>query len=133
MSFRERSALVMAALLVCAGAYYLKLVMLDGVAPVFAALPFVIITVAGSIVVQVILAIASPREASSPADERERLVVDKAAHFSSYVLAVGVVCGLGVFMFSQDGAQMFHIVLTCLILSQLAEYAAQFILLRKPF
>ena len=131
MSFREKSAWAMALVLLAVGAFYVKLVSSDGVPPAAAALPFVVGTVVLSVVAQVLLAIASPREAASPADERERLAIDKAAHFSSYVLAVGVLIGLAVFMMSGDGSRMFHIVLTCLILSQIAEYGAQVFLFRN--
>ncbi|KPF64006.1 hypothetical protein IP79_06425 [Porphyrobacter sp. AAP60] len=117
--------------LVLVGGFYLKLVIGDGVPPSSAAIPFVLGAVVLSIAAQIVLAVASPREASSPVDERERVVIEKAAHFSSYVLATGVVVGLGAFMLSQDGMRLFHIVLTSLILGQLAEYGAQIFLLRS--
>ena len=131
MSFRERSAWVMGCTLILIGGFYLKLVIGDGVPPSFAAVPFVLGTIVVSIAAQVVLAVMSPREASSPVDERERLVIQKATHFSSYVLASGVVVGLGMFMTSQDGMKMFHIVLTSLILGQIADYGAQIFLLRS--
>jgi len=131
MAFRERSAWVMGCTLALVGGFYLKLVIGDGVPPSFAAVPFVLGAVVLSIAAQIVLAVVSPREASSPVDERERVVIEKAAHFSSYVLATGVVVGLGMFMLSQDGMKLFHIVLTSLILGQLAEYGAQIFLLRS--
>lgn len=131
MAFRERSAWVMGCMLILVGGFYLKLVIGDGVSPSFAAVPFVLGAVVLSIAAQIVLAVMSPREASSPVDERERVVIEKAGHFSSYVLATGVVVGLGVFMLSQDGMKLFHIVLTSLILGQLAEYGAQIFLLRS--
>ena len=131
MSFREKSAWVMALVLLLVGAFYIKLVAADGVPPEAAALPFVVGVVVLSIVAQIVLAIASPREATSPADERERVAIDRAAHFSSYVLAIGVLVGLGSFMLDGVGSRMFHIVLTCLILSQIAEYGAQVFFFRR--
>ncbi len=131
MSFRERSAWVMGCTLALIGGFYLKLVIGDGVPPSFAAVPFVFGTIVLSIAAQIVLAVMAPREASNPIDERERLVIEKAAHFSSYVLATGVVVGLGMFMISQDGMKLFHIVLTSLILGQIAEYGAQIFLLRS--
>lgn len=94
MSFRERSAWMMGCMLILIGGLYLKLVIVDGVPPSFAAVPFVLGATVLSIAAQILLAVMSPREASNPADERERLVMAKAAHFSSYVLATGVVVGL---------------------------------------
>lgn len=130
MSFRERSAWVMSCMLVLVGGFYLKLVMVDHVPPSAAAIPFVLFSVVLSIAAQIALAIMSPREASTPIDERERLVIDKAAHFSSYVLPTGVVLGLGWFMASQDGMTLFHVVLVSLMLGQIVDYGAQIFLLR---
>lgn len=130
MSFRERTAWVMACTLILAGGFYLKLV-IDGVSPSSAAFPFVIGVVLFSIAAQIVLAAMSPREASNPVDERERLVMQKAANFSSYVLATGVIAGLGIFMVQEAGMQLFHIVLVSLILAKIAEYGAQIFLLRS--
>ncbi len=131
MSFREKSAWVMAAVLLAVGAFYVKLVTVDGVPPAAAAIPFVLAVIVLSVAAQIVLAIASPKEASSPADERERVAIDKAGHFSSYVLAVGVLVGLGQFMLTADGNGMFHTMLTCLILSQVSEYGAQVFFFRR--
>lgn len=131
MSFTEKSAWVMGVIMLAVGAYYVKLVAVDDLAPIAAAIPFVLFGVIFSIVAQVILAVVYRREAVNAADERERIVADKAAHFSSYVLASGVVIGLGSFMLTQDGATMFHLILICLILGQISEYAATIFLLRK--
>jgi hypothetical protein len=120
----------MACTLILTGGFYLKLV-IDGVSPSSAAFPFVIGVILFSIAAQVVLAAMSPREASNPVDERERLVMQKAANFSSYVLATGVIAGLGIFMVQEAGMQLFHIVLVSLILAKIAEYGAQIFLLRS--
>lgn len=69
MSFREKSAWAMAALLACAGVFYLMLSMplADPSLPIAAFAPFLILIVLGSIVLQVGLAISSPKEASARA------------------------------------------------------------------
>lgn len=131
MPFRERAAWVMSGTLILIGGFYLKLVIADGVSPSSAAVPFVLFSIVTAMAVQIALAVMSPREASSPVDERERLVIDKAAHFSSYVLASGAVVGLGMFMVFEDGMRLFHIVLVSLILGQIAEYGAQIFLFRS--
>jgi len=120
----------MACTLILTGGFYLKLV-IDGVSPSSAAFPFVIGVILFSIAAQIVLAAMSPREASNPVDERERLVMQKAANFSSYVLATGVIAGLGIFMIQEAGMQLFHIVLVSLILAKIAEYGAQIFLLRS--
>ena len=83
-----------------------------------------------SIIAQIVLSALSPSDASSPVDEREKLVIEKAANFASYVLATGVIAGLGIFMIAEDGMQLFHIALISLILGKVAEYGAQIFLLR---
>jgi len=120
----------MACTLILTGGFYLKLV-IDGVSPSSAAFPFVIGVILFSIAAQIVLAAMSPREASNPIDERERLVMQRAANFSSYVLATGVIAGLGIFMVQEAGMQLFHIVLVSLILAKIAEYGAQIFLLRS--
>ena len=130
MSFRERAAWAMGIVLILTGGFYLKMVMIDGVSPPSAAFGFVIGVVVFAIAAQIVLAAFSPVDASSPVDEREKLVIDKAAVFGSYVLATGAIAGLGIFMMAGDGMQLFHIVLISLILAKIAEYGAQVFLLR---
>ena len=132
MSFREKSAWAMALVMLVTGAVYVTLAAANPGAPAIGVvMPLVLLVVILSIVVQTLLALSFPREASAPADERERRITDKAGHFASYVLATGVVVGLGQFMVTQDGGKMFHIVLTCLILSHIAEYGAQILFFRR--
>jgi len=132
MSFREKSAWAMALVMLVTGALYVMLATAYPGAPAIGVvMPIVLLVIILSIVVQTVLALSSPREASAPADERERRISDKAGHFASYVLATGVVVGLGQFMITQDGSKMFHIILTCLILSHIAEYGAQILFFRR--
>ena len=77
MSFREKSAWAMMAVMLLSGLLYFNTVSADPGAPVVVALvPYVLVLVVASVLVQVMLAIAAPREANSPVDERERLVVN---------------------------------------------------------
>jgi hypothetical protein len=137
MSFREKSAWFMGALMTVAGLYYLRLALqasdaLGGGAPPIAVVaPYVLLVVVGSIVIQTILAVLAPKEANAPADEREGPLLDRAGHWSGYVLAVGALAGLWNFMVHGDGQLMFHIVVGALIVSQIAEYAFQIVLLRR--
>ena len=136
MSFREKSAWVMAALMVVTGAYYLMTVRdasqaLGTTAPAAVAIGFVMLVVIGSIVVQVLLAVMSPKEAAAPADDREALVTQRAGHWSGFVLAAGAVSALGHFLVRGDGNMLFHLVMGSLIVSQFAEYALQILLTRR--
>lgn len=137
MSFREKSAWFMGALMTVAGLYYLRLALQAsdalgrGAPPIAVVAPYVLLVVVGSIVIQTILAVLAPKEANAPADEREGPLLDRAGHWSGYVLAVGALAGLWNFMVHGDGQLMFHIVVGALIVSQIAEYAFQIVLLRR--
>jgi hypothetical protein len=137
MAFREKSAWVMGLLMAAAGVYYLN--MLLGAARAFGGAPppagifaaYVVLVVVGSIVAQIVLAVASPKEAAAPADERERIMLQRAGHWSGFVLGAGAVTALLHFLAYGDGNALFHILLGSLIVSQVAEYAFQIALLRR--
>lgn len=138
MSFREKTAWVMAIILTLAGAYYFHTlwkasVALGGLAPplIYLTIPYVILVVIASIVSMTTLALSSPKEANAPADERERIVHDRAGNWSGYVLAFGVICGMGYYFARRDGDVFFHIVVGSLMLSQIVEYVFQIVLLRR--
>jgi len=138
MSFREKSAWLMALLIAAAGLYYFYIVRsasqaLGETAPPEIVIALVIIVVVGSIVAQIVLTLSSLKEASAPADERERLVQQRAGHWSGLVLATGAVSSLGHFMVYSDGNMLFHLVMASLIVAQVAEYAFQIVLLRRSF
>jgi len=58
-------------------------------------------------------------------------VIDRAGHWSGYVLALGAVAGALHYWSNQDGHLLFHIVVAGLMLSQIAEYVFQIILFRR--
>ena len=136
MSFREQSAWVMALLMIATGLYYGWSVAaasraIGATAPAIVVIGYVFWLVVGSIVIQVALALSSPKEATAPADERERSVEQRAGNWSGFVLAAGAVLALGHFLVSGDGNMLFHLVMTSLIVSQIADYSLQILLLRR--
>jgi hypothetical protein len=136
MSFREKSAWLMALLMTAAGLYYLYIVReasraLGETAPPAIVIAFVILVVVSSVVAQVLLAVSSLKEANAPADERERLVQQRAGNWSGLILATGAVSSLGHFMVYSDGNMLFHLVMGSLIVAQIAEYAFQILLVRR--
>ena len=134
MSFREKSAWVMAAVMIVTGLWYASLVRSAPEAPVIGPLlPYVLAVIALSIAVQVGLAILSPKEAGAPRDERERLVSARAGQISGIVLAVGVVASGGVYVMFPHGNMLFHHLLGSLIVAQVVEYAAEIVLLRRGY
>ena len=133
MSFREKSAWGMAALFGCAGVWYLSLStpLVHPSPPVAAFVPFVALIVIASILLQIGLAVASPREAGARADERERPALDRAGHWSGMMLAGGVVTVLMVALVDPDERRLFHYLMLSLIVAQFGEYVFQIVLLRR--
>ena len=140
MTFREKSAWAMAALMLVTGVLWLQWsAELAPGAPPLAQLgpltPYVLWVVVGSIVIQTMLAIWFPREAEHPADERERPLIDKAGNWSGYILAGAAIVGAARFLMfgpiSGDGTELFRWVVGGLIASQFAEYGFQVMLFRR--
>jgi len=137
MAFREKSAWVMAALMVAAGLYYLNMALTWSSnagatappAPILTA--YVVLVVVGSVVAQATLGMASPRDAHAPADERERPLLDRAGNLSGIVLGFGAIISLLHFLAHGDAYLLFHSIMGSLIISQIAEYALQIVLLRR--
>ncbi len=129
MAFLEKSAWVMLVALLLGGTGYFAIVVrlsaeLGELAPPI--LPFVVVYTAFlvlfAIVGHAVVAILAPRDANAPPDERDRRIVERAGHWSGYVLGAGVVVFLGLYLFSFDGRLLFYGIFACLMLSQLAEY-----------
>ena len=137
MSFREKSAWAMALLMAAAGAFYgwqvltLSRALGETAPPLAAALPYVFLVVVGAIATQTVLALASPREADAPADERERQIQLKAGAWSGVLLGACVIGAMILYLPSGDGRLLFHLVAASVILAQIAEYAIAIVLFRR--
>ncbi len=138
MSFREKTAWVMLILLTLAGGFYAwevigQAISLRAAPPpsIKLALVYVVFVVIGSIIGMSSLGASNPQEAAAPADERERIILDRAGNWSGYVLAIGAVAGALHYWAQTDGPMMFHLVVAGLMLSQIAEYGFQIWLYRR--
>jgi hypothetical protein len=136
MSFREKSAWAMGAVMVITGLFYISIVrQIPSDAPAVAQaaplIPYVIGVIVLSIITQVALAIGSPKDAETPADERERPLLDKAGHWSGIVLGVAVIHGALQYLWTGQGSTMFHWIVGGLIIAQIAEYGLQVLFLRS--
>jgi hypothetical protein len=125
-------------ILFSAGAYYFNKIIgishaLGETAPPIISLviSYVILIVIASIIIMAAIAGTSGREANQPADERDRLIIDKAGHWSGYILAAGALAGIFNYSVLHDGNLLFHIVFASLMLSQIGEYVFQIILYRR--
>ena len=132
MPFQEKSAWTMLAALLCCGLLYCA--QITSMSPSIGELArptmpivivYTVILVVVAIVGHIVIAIFAPEEAKASIDERERKIVDRAAHLSAYVFTIGVVLSLILYMISYDGNMFFYTVLGSLVIGQLAEYAFQ--------
>lgn len=132
MSFHEKSAWLMALILLAGGAWYFNLVLsasaeLGAVAPPL--LPVVVVYVVAIIILSIIghllITLVRPSYADDTVDERDRAINHKAGNFSGVLLGIGVLAALGTYLFSFDGNLMFHIAFGALMVSQIAEYGAR--------
>jgi hypothetical protein len=138
MSFREKSAWGMG-LVLSAGAlfYFNKVVSLSEVLgrtapPIIGfVIAYVVFIVIASVIVMSVLAGTAGKEADAPADEREKIIADKAGHWSGYVLAVPALGALWHYSVNLDGNMLFHLIFLSLMLSQISEYAFQIFLFRR--
>jgi len=130
MSFREISAWVMGLVMLATGLSYAKAAFGAGAPPIAAFAPYFALVIVATIIAQIVLASLMPKAADAPADERERLMLERASHWSGWVLSAGVVVSLGYFLAHEEGDLLFHMVLMSLIVSSVVEYALQAVLLR---
>lgn len=138
MSFREKTAWAMALILIAGAIFYFDKVVritdaIGRTAPPIIGLviAYVVVIVIASVTAMIALSVFSPREADAPADEREERILDKAGHWSGYVLAVPLLGALWHFAVNGDGNMLFHLVFLALMLGQIAEYTFQIILFRR--
>ena len=138
MSFREKTAWVMGVLLLAAGGFYIWEVVGAGLA--VKAIPdpslkliivYIAIVIIGSIISISGLAVSAPEDAEAPADERERIIQDRAGHWSGYILAFAAVTAVLHYWSEANGHLMFHVLVIGLMLSQISDYVFQIVLYRR--
>ena len=137
MSFTEKSAWVMSIALSVGGIAYFGIVLLASrgqetlVSPT---LPLVAMYTAAlvcmAIVGHIVAASSAPHEASAVADERERMVANRASRLASRVLAAGTVLSLVHYLLFADGDLLFYALFASLMLGQLADYVGQIVFFR---
>ena len=138
MPFREKTAWAMALILIGGAAFYLYMIIsasraLGQTAPpiVGFVIAYVVVIVIASVILMAALAATSPREANAPADEREKIIGDKAGNWAGYVMVVPALGGLWHYAVNMDGNMLFHLVFLSLMLGQIADYVFQVVLCRR--
>lgn len=134
MSFREKSAWGMGVVIALTGLFYGWIVAQAPQAPVIGTLlPYVLLVIVLSILVQILLAFISLREASAPADERERIVIARAGHWSGIALGAMALIAAGGYVATGNGNLLFHLLIGAVIIAQVLEYMFQIALFRRGF
>jgi len=137
MPFREKSAWIMSAALLLGGLLYFGAVLsvwsksgqlISPVIPKIVVYTVVLTVIA--IIGHVIIAATAPADANAPVDERERQIIVRAGHFSSYVFGFGVIVSLGSYLIIKNGDLLFYLVFASLMVGQLAEYLFQILFFR---
>ena len=138
MPFREKTAWAMALILIGGAAFYLYMIIsasraLGQTAPpiVGFVIAYVVVIVIASVILMAALAATSPREANAPADEREKIIGDKAGNWAGYVMVVPALGGLWHYAVNMDSNMLFHLVFLSLMLGQIADYVFQVVLYRR--
>ena len=127
MSFRDKSALVsIIALLAASVGYVIMLVTAardDGLASLDYQpymIGFVVVLAIVSIVGQVAIAVASPREAQAKPDERERLIAGRSGSLKAAVLAVAAFVAISLAMVEVSWFWIANSVLALWVLAEIA-------------
>lgn len=138
MSFRESSGWAMGGLMLAMAAWYFGRLGLaawqpGGGLPMGMLIAYLFLTIAGSIIVQLLLAIINRREAASPADEREAAATARAVSWAGHLLTTCVVTALLWFIGHGDGMMLFHSLFAGLLASQALLHLGTAWLLRRGF
>ena len=133
MSVRELVAWAMVALFGVVGALCLNAVLGAGLGapPQQAVIEAAGFAVTAVVVLEIALAIFFPKQSGAPPDERERLIIARAGHWSGLVFLFGVLPALGRYAIDGDGNIMFNVIVLSLFVSGVAEYGSQIILFRR--
>jgi len=137
MPFKEKSAWIMAFLLLSLGAAYFYVVAAISSETGQLATPllrlivvYTVCMIVLSAVGHTVIGILAPKEANAAADEREQSIFDRAGHYSSYFTGVGVVMSLGAYLILRSGDLLFYGVFASLMVGQIMEYVYQIIFYR---
>lgn len=138
MSFREKSAWLMAICLLVAGTAYALIVAglsdaMGQLAPPLIPLliVFTVVLAVLAAVSHIVVAVFAPKDANAPTDERDRAISARAGNWSAYVFATGVALALGQYLLLRNGDLLFYFVFGSWVLAQLSEYVFEIALYRR--
>src|SRR5262245_56352954 len=133
MSFREKSAWIsfVLLLLLTVAFFFTQHVRHDVIDPAHLFLAIMLGFVVLQIVLHLIVAALSPKDARTPKDERERLIELRAARIGSYSLVIGELLAMGSFhAHGRVGTLMFSI-LFAIFVAWLIKLGSEIVLYRR--
>ena len=138
MSFREKSAWITFVLILGAfGTYFLNVAahLLSPAYPHYNNFSLFIGLLVAIVVLEIVLhllaAARSPQDASTPEDERERLIALKATRPAFFVLVAGALLAIGTIHLGADSGLLVHAVLFAIWIAELTRYGAQIYYYRR--
>lgn len=128
MSFREKSAWIsLFASVVIYGSYFAS----GGVSSFGALVGATVLFVLVMIVLTVLAAVMSPRDASQPADEREKLIALKSARVALIVITIGAIAAIGAMFYGADRVLVANGLFFAMVLGEIAKDSAQIVYFRR--
>jgi hypothetical protein len=94
---------------------------------VLATISFVVIEV----VAHVIVAVRAPREASAPADERERLIGLKSTRLGAYVYAILSLGSISLIHLGANAIGLAYVLLFSFVIAEVVNYTARIVYYRR--
>ncbi len=137
MSFREKTAwIALVAHGAVYGVYFLIVArswnegVAEGRVPVGLLFATVLALVVISVVLVAIAAIAAPKEANAPVDERERMIELRAIRIAWYVLVTGVMGAMLALLIGWNAFQVINVLLAAIVVAELASALSQIVQFR---
>jgi len=137
MSFREKSAWISFVSILIVFGYYFTTVAramlgLRQESNLFAVLVIAIaVLVVLEVVLHIVVAIQSPRDARSPRDERERMFSLKATQIGFYVLIIAALAGIFTMHLGAGRRDVGNAVLLAIVIAELTKYGAEIVYFRR--
>ena len=136
MSFREKSAWIsLASLLIVFGIYFWNVARIMARKAAFRDFPLffslLVALIVAEVVLHVLIAVRSPKDARTPKDERERLIELKATRSAFAVLLVGSMASIWTMHLRVGVWVMAHCVLLSVVVAEVVKFGRQIILYRR--
>jgi hypothetical protein len=137
MSFREKSAWIsFLSIFVIFGIYFWHVLEVEAgradphaTGRLFFTLLIVLVVV--EVVLHVLVAAQSPKEARTPKDERERLIDLKATRIAFFVLLIGALLAIATIHHGADRVELAHCVLFAVVVAELVRFGGQIVFYRR--